>query len=309
MNLCSKASKSTKVKETLNRLPSPLYLKLQYKIITGKTLNLKNPVTFDEKIQKLKLLDRNPLLTVCADKVRAREYVCSCGLTHILNDMYGVYDCPGEIDFSVLPSEVFFKCNHRSGANIIYKQGEAFDQEQFKKEFTAYLKENYYFYAREWCYKNIQPKILAERVLRDKNGNLPTDYKFFCFEGEAKIVSVEMEKCTEGGRHTKVNYRNMYDTDFNLLPVKDTRENKDVDKIKKPLNFDLMLEYAALLSKPFAHCRVDLFNVDGHIYFGEMTFYHGSGYNQITPYEWEVKLGSWLNLDSPKIVKTNESEM
>ncbi|MEG1863612.1 MAG: ATP-grasp fold amidoligase family protein, partial [Oscillospiraceae bacterium] len=133
------------VKFILKGVPSPLYLAMQYRFMTGEKLHFKNPRLFDEKIQQLKLMDKNPLMSVCADKFRVREYVKGCGLGDILNEIYGVYHRAGEIDFSVFKSEVFLKCNNRSGANIIYKKNQPFDKEKFAREFNGYLKDNYYY--------------------------------------------------------------------------------------------------------------------------------------------------------------------
>lgn len=272
------------------------FAKSKYKKSVGKELNIIDPKTFDEKLWYLKLHNRDPLLTKCSDKFEVRKYVENCGYANILNELYGVYDNAKEIDFEKIEEPVFFKCNHCSGANIIYYPDEPFDKIDFIKRFNFLLKQNYYWKSREWNYKNIKTKIIAEKVLRDKNGNLPKDYKFLCFSGEPKLLFLDIEVCREDGKHSSINYRNVYDMDFNPVDMIETREHKDIDKIKKPDNFEKMVEIARTLSEPFRHCRVDLYNVDGKIYFGEITFYHGGGCNYIEPEEWDYRLGEWIDI-------------
>lgn len=267
---------------------------------TGKTLNLEQPQTFDEKLWYLKLNNRDPLLTICSDKYRAREYVEQSGLEHILNELYGVYDDARDIDFSKFREPVFLKCNHASGGNIIYDPQKPFDREDFVKRFNFLLKQNYYVKSREWNYRNISSKIIAEKVLRDKNGKLPLDYKFLCFGGEPKLLLLDIDVCSEEGKHTSVNYRNIYDMNFDYVDMIETREHKNMDTIEKPTGFDQMVSYATTLSKPFAHCRVDFYNIDGKVYFGEITFYHGGGCNNIQPHEWDLKIGSWIDVSNIK---------
>lgn len=274
------------------------YAKKTYRKRCGKTLNLQNPQTFDEKLWYLKLHNRDPLLTICSDKYRVREYVEHCGLGFLLNELYGVYDNARDIEFSKFHEPVFLKCNHTSGDNVIYDPHKPFDQEDFVKRFNFVLKQNSYVKSREWNYKNIKPKIIAEKVLRDKNGKLPLDYKFLCFDGEPKLLFLDIDVCTEDGKHNAINYRNVYDMNFRLLDMTETRDHKDLDTIKKPENFEKMAEYAAILSKPFAQCRIDFYNIDGKIYFGEITFYHGGGCNNIQPREWDLKIGSWIDINN-----------
>lgn len=268
---------------------------------TGKELNLDNPKTFDEKLWYLKLHNRDPLLTVCSDKYRVREYVEQCGLGHILNELYGVYDDAKDIDFNTLPSPCFLKCNHTSGDNIIFDRTKHFNKRSFIRRFNFILKQNYFWSNREWNYKNIKPKIVAEKVLRDKNGKLPLDYKFLCFDGEPRLLFLDIDVCTENGFHTRINYRNIYDMEFLPTDVNETREHKNFESFHKPENFDKMIEYAAILSKPFPHCRVDLYNIEGKIYFGEITFYHGGGCNDVQPLEWDLRIGSWIDISKIKV--------
>lgn len=267
----------------------------------GKELNLGNPKTFDEKLWYLKLHNRDPLLTICSDKYRVREYVENCGLGHILNELYGVYDNARNIDFNTLPSPCFLKCNHTSGDNIIFDRTQSFNKRSFIRRFNFILRQNYFWSDREWNYKNIEPKIIAEKVLRDKNGKLPLDYKFLCFGGEPKLLFIYNNTCTDDGFHTRGSELNAYDMEFQSIDLSDIEDYQGLNSFQKPPHFNKMIEYAAILSKPFHHCRVDLYNIEGKIYFGEITFYHGGGCNDIQPSEWNLRIGSWIDISKIKM--------
>lgn len=283
--------------DKINSMSDEEYAQWKYQLRTGKTLNLENPQTFDERIWYLKINVRDPLNNKCSDKYRVREYVKECGLEFILNELYAAYSSVEEIDFDSLPERCFLKCNNGSGANMIYDRNKEFEYERFKIEFKKALKEDYYWAGREWNYRHIKPMILCEKVLEDKNGKLPLDYKIMCFAGEPKLLFLDIGVATEQGEHAEEYCRNIYDMEFNLLPVKETRDNYLGPEIVKPLNWDKMVEYARILSKPFRHCRVDLYNLDGKIYFGEITFHHGGGCNDIQPEEWAYKIGQWIPID------------
>lgn len=269
----------------------------RYRERTGQELNLETPLTFDDKVWYLKLHNRNPLLTVCSDKYKAREYVEQCGLGHILNKLYGVYDNAREIDFDTLHSPCFLKCNHTSGYNVIFDRDKPFDRWDFIHTFNFMLKQNYYYAGREWNYKDIPPKIIAEKVLRDKEGKLPLDYKFMCFNGVPKIMYLSKDTCTEEGHHSGSKQRlNYYDMHFQLLPISGAGLQNIEEEIPCPATFEKMKEYAAILSKPFPFCRVDFYSVDDQIYFGEITFYPTSGCQNLQPREWSLRLGNWIDL-------------
>lgn len=269
-----------------------------YRKITGKELNLNEPKSFNEKLWYLKLNYRNPLMTKCSDKYKVREYVKECGLEHILNEVYKVYDSAKEINFNNLPSDqVFFKCNHTSGYNAIYKEGHVFNKRHFVRKFDFILRQNYYHVSREWNYKNIEPKIICERVL-DTEGLL--DYRFLCFEGKVKLLFIDSETCADDGTHYENAKRNVYDRDMNFLDFTIGRDNFPLELAAKPENFEIMREYAEILSKPFPFVRVDFYNINGKIYFGELTFYHGGGTQKISSEEWDYRLGSWINLNDVK---------
>jgi hypothetical protein len=281
-----------------NKLSDEDFARWQYKQHTGKYLDLDNPKTYDEKVWYLKLHERDSLQTKCSDKLLVRDYVKECGLGHILNEVYGVYDSFKAIPFDELPDRFFIKCTHTSGANAIYDRNKPFDYAYQKNEFGFWMKRDYFWGSREWNYKGLVPKIICEEILEDKNGRLPMDYKIMCFGGKAKMLFLNIGLSTETGEHADDAYCNIYDRDFNLLPIKDERENYTGNDIVKPANWDEMIEYAEILSKPFRHCRVDLYNVDGKIYFGEITFHHGGGCNGIEPEEWAYRMGDWIDINS-----------
>lgn len=283
------------------------FAKIKYKENTGRKLDLENPKTFNEKLWWLKINNRDPLLTICSDKVKVREYVRKCGLGHILNEVYGVYDSADDIDFDKLPDKAFIKTNHGSGINIIWDRNKPFDINKFRKKFNRALKQNYYWQSREWNYKNIEPKIIVEKLLEDRENRSLIDYRFLCFDGVVRMIFVDIETAAEDGSHNPYARRNVYDRNFNYLNIKVKREQFDSSIIKKPRNFDKMIEYAEKLSKPFVFCRVDLYNINGNIYFGEITFYPGGATQIVEPEEWELKMGEWIDLSSKKIKLRDDS--
>lgn len=289
--------------ESKKRIPDHVYAKKIYKKTTGRFLNLENPSTFDEKMWYLKLNNRDPLTTKCTDKYLVREYVRECGLEHILNELYGVYDSADEIDFENLPDEkVFIKCNHTSNYNAIYNRETPFKKKCFVDKFNYILKKNHYFISREWNYLNINPKIICEKILSEQSQlddtkyNGLIDYKFLCFNGIPKYLFVDIDLCMDNGLHNEEGKRNVYDMDFNYINVKFTRENFNKDLIDSPNNFEEMKSYAEILSKPFPFCRVDLYNIDNKVYFGELTFYHNGGFNDIKPVEWDYEFASLIDI-------------
>jgi hypothetical protein len=279
-------------------IPKNLYAQVTYYMKCKKFLNLKNPQTFDERIWWLKFHYFNPLMTQCSDKIAVREYVKKCGLEEILNDCYGHYESVDEIDVDKIPSEEFFlKVNNTSGGNLYCKK-DTFDKEKIRPEFSALLKDNFYWHGREYNYKYIKPCIIAEKVLKADDDIGLIDYKFLCFEGEPRLLFMDIGVANADGTHAEEYYRNIYDMDFNLVSdMKETRDTYRVEDIKKPEKWDCMLECCRRLAKPFPHCRVDLYYVGGQVYFGEITFFHGSGYNEFEPREKDLMVGSWIPMD------------
>lgn len=268
------------------------YLKFLYKWYTGYTLNLDNPVRFTEKLQWLKYNWRDPLLTVCADKWLVREYVKDKGHGSILNDLYGVYNHVEEIDFERLPDQFVLKCNHGSGYNIICKNKNELDVKKTRKQLTRWLKETCGLWMGEWNYSKIQPKILCEKFLQNEDGTSIHDYKIFCFGGKAYYIQVDVERF---GDHR----RNIYDINWNLMEFR-LRYPPVPFEIKKPVNLEEMISIAEKLAEPFCEVRVDFYCVGERIIFGELTFFHASGYQKFIPEDWDFEWGSLIDLSTIK---------
>lgn len=286
-----------KVKVNLLKfLNDELAAKIHYKENTGKTLNLENPVYFNEKLWWLKINYRTPLMTECSDKVAVRKYIKRLGLESILTNIQGVYDSAEDVPFDNLKGKYFIKCNHVSGMNTIYDSEHytSFDKTAFIRKFNKALKENYFYQSREWNYKNIQPKILVEDFIESDSDLL--DYRFFCFHGQVKLIFVDIDTAADDGSHNPKAKRNIYDRDFNLQHFRVGRDNFDTTLIKKPENLQEMINVAEKLSSPFPFCRVDLYNINGNIKFGEITFYPGGATQEFSSKESDLMVSSWLKL-------------
>ena len=279
------------------------YLKRMFRVLFGYELDLDNPKTYNEKIQWLKLNDRNPLYTKLVDKYLVREYVSRVVGNDYLIPLFGVWNSAKEIDFDSLPEKFVLKCNHDCGGLYICKDKTALskkDISNIRKRMNKCQKKNYYHLNREWPYKNVQKKIIAEDYLVDESGYELKDYKFFCFNGEVKALYVASDRGSKG-EETKFDF---FDTNFNHLPIINGHPNSKKE-IKKPKNFETMIEISKKLSAGFPHVRVDLYNVDGKIFFGELTFYHWSGFVPFEPQEWDQTFGDYIDLD---LVKTQDYE-
>lgn len=246
------------------------YARKRYKRKFGVELDLNNPKTFMEKMQWLKLYDQKLAQTICADKIAVRDYVKEKIGENYLIPMEGVFSKASEvIPDNISDSPVIIKCNHNSAAYTIIKDKRKINWKKERVKFYNSLKQNYYEQAREWQYKNIPPKILVEKLLVDEHGNIPKDYKLFCFDGVTKFIQVDLDR-QENPK------RNFYDTDWKLMPL---RLNLDNGKeIPKPKSLSLMIDLAYKLSKDFSFARVDFYTLDDKVYFGEITFHPGSGF-------------------------------
>ena len=271
-------------------LPDKLYISLKYFYRFHKFPDLKDPKTYNEKLQWMKLNDHNELYHTLADKYEVKKYVEKLiGSEYIIKTL-GVYDSFDEIDFDKLPDRFVLKCTHDSGGLVICKDKSSLDIENSRKIIESSLKTNYFYHSREWAYKDLKPRIIAEEYIETSKGDLP-DYKFFCFDGKARALYVAT------GRHTKEGVCfDFFDENFNHLPFYNSHPNTK-HKIDKPAGFDKMKELAELLSAGMPHVRVDLYDIDGKIYFGEYTFYHMSGFQPFKPEEWDYTFGSWIDLD------------
>jgi len=277
------------------KLSDENYVKLQFRAFMNKRLNLKKPVTYNEKIQWLKLYDHNPLYTTLVDKNGVKEYVANIIGEQYIIPTLGVWDSFEDIDFDTLPDKFVLKCTHDSGGLTICTDKNLLDKEFVKLRMEKYLKRNYYLQSREWPYKNVKPRIIAEEYMEDAESEELRDYKFFCFDGKAKMMFVATDR-QKKNEETKFDF---YDTEFNHLDLRNGHPNAD-KSIKKPKNFETMIDLASRLSKGIPHVRVDFYEVNGKVYFGEMTFYHWSGLVAFEPENWDNILGEWIILPKEK---------
>ena len=278
-----------KAKELLSFLPDKVYIELYYLAQFKHFCNLKDPRTYNEKINWLKLNDRNPEYTKMVDKYEAKKYVEDIiGKEYIIPTL-GIWNNFDDIDFDKLPNQFVLKCTHDSEGVVIVKDKSKFDKNQARKKINKSLKCNFYYIGREWPYKNIQPRIIAEEYMEDDKYKELRDYKFFCFNGVPKAMFVASDR---GIGKTKFDY---YDMNFNNLNIIQHYPNS-MNKIEKPKNFDKMIELAKILSKNLIHVRVDFYEVNGKVYFGELTFYHFSGFQPFIPSKWDYKFGEWLEI-------------
>lgn len=256
----------------------------RYKIIFGKELNLENPKSFNEKIQWRILRDRKDIYTRLADKYLVREYVREKIGEKYLIKLLGVYEKAEDINYDNLPNKFVLKCNHDSGSVIICKDKYIFDKKIANKKLNYFLKRNFYYMTREWHYKNIKPLIICEELLSDKHSEL-CDYKFHCFDGKIEMIQVA------NNSHTG---NNMYDVDWKLLPFNYLRDNHG--DLKQPKNLDEMKKIAEKLAQEFNYIRVDLYNLNGKIYFGEMTFTPNAGFGKFSPEKYDYYYGEKINV-------------
>lgn len=250
--------------------------------------NLRNPRSFNEKIQWLKLYWYNPKATICADKFLVRGYVEKCGLGHILNDLYGVYDNTDEIELENLPNEFVMKVTHGCGQNLICNAKTKIDWGVEKNKFRKWLKTSHYYDSLEWVYKDIKPRIVVEKLIKTSDGKPPKDYKVFCFNGEPKCLFVASDR---GEGTTKFDF---FDLDWNHIPVKNHYPNSEVN-IVKPKELDEILEYSRILSSGFPHVRIDFYIEQNKVIFGECTFFHFSGSEPFKPLDYDFKMGEFLD--------------
>lgn len=274
-----------KLLHLLGFIPDPWMLKLQYRIKLGRKLNLRDPQRYTEKLQWYKLNHRDPLMTKCSDKYNVRDYIVSKGLKNILTNLYAVYSDVDEINLDLLPNKFVLKTTNGSGTNIFCKDKSNFSLEKAKKSLNEWLKRDNYSSGREWSYKNINPKIIAEEFLEDENNRFGgiNDYKFLCFNGKAKYIVFDVDRYID-------HKRNIYDTKWNFIDVITDKPNLG-DCVPRPDGLDEMLNIANTLAEDFPFVRVDLYWVNNKVYFGELTFYPWAGYVQFKPDEFDYKLG------------------
>ncbi len=262
----------------------------QFKRTYGRLPDVAHPVTFDEKIQWYKLYYRRAIMTDMSDKYRVRQYVTDKHLSHILNELYGVYDRFDAIPFDALPDAFVLKATHGSGWNIICKDKARLDLHAARAKFDHWLRMNYYHYGREWAYKNIKPRIICEKYLENEEFGELFDYKFYCYGGVPEVIFVCCGRFGPDG----VKY-DAYDMAWNRIPACKGRPATDLN-LPKPPNFETMRDIARKLSEGFPFIRVDLYSVKGRIYFGELTFYPDSGLVPFWPDHYNRFFGDFFRL-------------
>lgn len=264
------------------------YLKIAYWCKMDKRLNLGNPTTYNEKLQWLKLNDRNPEYANLVDKYEVRKFIKKTIGEDYLIPLLGIWDSIDEIDFDKLPGQFVLKCTHDSGGLVICRDKEKLDIDKVKKKLKKSFKHNYYWGQREWIYKNIKPRIIAEKYMVDESKKELKDYKFFCFDGAVKAMFIS----TDRGVDTRFDF---FDLEFNHMPFMQHYPNAN-KAIKKPKGFEEMIELSRVLSKGIPHVRVDFYDINGKVYFGEMTFFHFSGWEKFEPEKYDQIFGSWLQV-------------
>lgn len=271
-------------------MPDDEYLKQMFLAQTGKHLNLDNPKTFNEKLQWLKLYNRKPEYTIMVDKYRVREYIEGKIGKEYLIPLLGVWNTPDEIDFDFLPNQFVLKCNHDSGSSYICTDKSKLNVKKIKKSLWKRLKKDYYLIGREWPYKNVPRKIIAEQYIETENGDLP-DYKFFTMGGKVKAMFVATDRHSSD-KELKFDF---FDRQYRPL---DFAQGHPRSKIlpQKPHSFELMCELAEKLAKEIPQVRIDFYEVNGKPLFGEMTFSHNCGMVPFEPESWDYKFGSWIQL-------------
>lgn len=278
-----------KIKYVLRFMPDKWYIQMYYFAHYKKFCNLKNPITYNEKLNWLKLHDHNPIYTTLVDKYEVKEYVARIIGNEYIIPTLGAWDSFDEIDFDKLPDQFVLKCTHDSEGLVIVKDKNRLDKKAAKEKIETALKQNFYYIGREWPYKNVQPRIIAEQYMEDHVDGELRDYKFFCFNGEPKVMFIASGRASD---HVKFDY---YDLQFNHLDIKQKYPHAQKN-LRKPVTFEKMIEFSKVLSKGYPHVRVDFYEVDGHLYFGELTFYHFSGFIPFEPNQWDKVFGDWLKL-------------
>lgn len=279
----------------LNKIPDKLYLRFLFRVKMGQKLDLKNPQTFNEKLQWLKIYDRKPEYTTMVDKFTVKRWVAErIGEEYIVPTL-GVWESFGDIDFGELPNQFVLKCTHDSGGLVICRDKSVLDRKAAREKLEKCLKKNYYYHSREWPYKNVVPKVIAEEYLQDaKSENLPV-YKIFNFKGEPKIIQGIQNDKTE---KECIDY---FDLNWNKLDMRQNYPNSSrEDMLLRPQQLEKMIELSRKLSSDIPFVRTDFYEVNGKIYFSEFTFYSDGGMAKFYPEMWDKILGEWIKLSDKK---------
>lgn len=266
-------------------------IRKKFKERLNRELILEKPIYYNDKLQWLKLKWKDTMATRCADKYEVREVVKEVIGENYLNELYGVYDSVDEIDLDKLPSSFVFKGTHGSGFNIVCKDKSKMNWKNEFKEMRRWLKTNYYLRNREWVYNDIKPRIICEKFIEQDDGDELRDYRFFCFNGEPKFITVDFSITDK-----KKTRRNLYDLQWNIMEEEISYPKENIFNVMKPKQLEKMINLSRKLSSNFPHARVDFYYIQGKIIFGEITFFHQSGMGKISPLRFEEEMGKWLHL-------------
>lgn len=264
------------------------FIKWEYFFGMKRFPDLENPKTYNEKLQWMKLHDKRTEYTTMVDKADAKGYVANIIGEEYVIPTLGVWNTFDEIDFDMLPNQFVLKTTHDSGGVVIVKDKAAMDRKAARRKLMKSLRHNFYLEHREYPYRDVKPRIIAEKYMVDESGTELKDYKFFCFNGEPRMLYVATDR-------PKDTHFDFFDTDFNHMPFEQAHPNT-TKQIAKPDNFEEMLSLSRKLSQGLSQVRVDLYNINGRIYFGELTFFHMSGNVPFIPGEWDEKIGSWWTI-------------
>ncbi len=275
-------------------LPDKLYLSIKYRVHMGYWMDWDNPCTYNEKLQWLKINYRRRDFTTMVDKAAVKEFVLKkIGADYVIPTI-NIFDSVEKIDFENLPDKFVLKCTHDSGGLVVCTDKSKLDVAWAKKKLKKALNKSYVTQNREYPYKSVPRRVIAEPFLEEPEYGELRDFKFYCYDGLPKYLLVA------SGRQKKQKRFDYFDLDWNHLPVYDEGcPNSDITPVK-PKNFNKMIEIASILSKGIPHVRVDLYNVDGKIYFGELTFFDGCGCNHYVPKDYDRIFGDFLHLPEPR---------
>lgn len=278
------------VQAHLDAMDDESYIRCQWYCTMGYEIDLANPKTFNEKLQWLKLYNRKPEYTTMVDKYAVKQYVANrIGEEYIIPTL-GIWNHFDEIDFDALPQQFVLKCTHDSGSVVVVRDKESFDKSAARTKLGNCLHRNFYYPYREWVYRDVKPRIIAEEYIMDESETELKDYKFLCFKGIVKCSFVCSNRFRKGG--LKVTF---YDRDWNIMPF-ERHYPRETIPIAKPLHYEQMVSLAENLSQHIPFLRVDFYETAERIYFGELTFFPGAGLEEFTPFEWDVRLGEWIEL-------------
>lgn len=291
----------TFLKKSLRFLPDKTYIKLYYRLRVGRPLNTKNPTTFNEKLQWLKFNYRFPLQSIVSDKLLVRDYVAEKIGAEYLIPLLGTWENYDDVDFDKLPEKFVLKCNHDSGGLVVCTDKSKLDHKEARNRVEKSLKSNFFYIGREYQYRNIKPRIICEQFISD-NGKVPMDYKIYCFNGKPDVILVCKDRFSDNTHRASYLY---FDQEWRFQPLNKGDETLTEVDVPKPKNLDRMIEIAKDLSKDFLFARIDLYNIDGQIYFGEITLSPNSGFDPDIKYETDLMFGERLKIPYWDAIRTN----